>query len=56
MSFSIEAERLSTELSCGISDDVIVPIIHEVLRAVDFHIGCFEACSTFTRIAARMDH
>jgi hypothetical protein len=28
-----QAQQLGTDLSCGISDDVIVPIIHEALRA-----------------------
>lgn len=29
-----QAENLGTDLSCNISDDVIVPIVHEALRAV----------------------
>ncbi|HUZ95746.1 MAG TPA: hypothetical protein VMU57_12625 [Edaphobacter sp.] len=29
----LQAKQLGTDLSCGISDDVIVPIIHEALRA-----------------------
>jgi integrase len=40
-----EAKRLGTDLSCGLSDDTIVPIIHEALQAVtgsdDCHLHTF---------------